>query len=239
MNRTQHRLAPLGRDGQVLALIVAVEAVVVAAYYLFSPSEVRSVRYVLYPFVWINVGLWAVLRTAPPSATARRRRLAGVLAGAYFVLLALVTGLVGVSIDLPLLAVGAGATLGVDLVPAHAAAHPVGWRVSVSAPGWSPRIAYVGHEFYVYLVPYRVVGYLSLAYLLYVAALDATRSAVPGVVGMAACLGCSFPLVAAAIGAAGGSAGVAAAVMDSSVDLSTLAFVLAVALLYWRPGGGS
>jgi hypothetical protein len=236
MTRLQHRFAPPGTELRLLALVVVVESLLVGAYFLGSPAEVRRLRYVLYPFIWINVGLWAVLNTDLPAATTTQRRLAGLAAGAYFLLLAFVTGLVGVSVDLPLLAVGAGTTLGLELLPLHAASHPVGWSVSVSAPGWSPRIAYVGHEFYAYFVPYRVIGYLSLAYLVYAAALDAARSTLPGVLGMAACLGCSFPVVTALVGAAGGSAGLAAAVTDSSVDLSTLAFVAAVGLLYWRPG---
>lgn len=227
-------------EARLLAAVVALELFVVGSYVLLVPGAVTDVRYALYPFVWIDVGLWAVLRTSPPSGSPLARRLAGGLAVGYFLALALVTGLVGVSVDaLPLAAVGAAGFLPLpDLAVAHASAHPTGLSVSMAAPGWGPRVAYVSHAFHLYFVPYRVVGYLSLAYLVYAAALDATRAAVPGVLGLATCLSCSFPLAAAVAGVAGGGAALTTAVSPVSVDLSTAAFVLAVALLSWRPSTG-
>jgi hypothetical protein len=40
-------------------------------------------------------------------------------------------------------------------------------------------------------------------------------------------------------GVAGGSSALTAAVYALSIDLSTVVFVIAVALLYWRPGFGA
>jgi hypothetical protein len=238
------RLALEAPEYRLLAVVVAVELVVTAGYFLLSPAELIRIRYAVYPFVWINAGLWAVLRIDSRSVSSTHRWLAGTVAGAYFLLLAFVTGLIGITTSLPLLALGipGGAVGVVDLFggaipPLHASAHSVGWQVRMASPGWGPRIAYVAHEFYVYFIPYRVVGYLSLAYLVYAAVLDAGRSTLGGVVGVASCVGCSFPLVTALVGVVGGgsAAALTGTVTAYSMDLSTVAFLAAVALLSYRP----
>lgn len=227
---------------RLLGLVVAVELVVVAGYFLLTPAEILSVRYVLYPFVWIDLGLLAVLKTDLAPSPSLHRRLAAVAAGAYFLLLMYVAGLVGLTVDLPLLRLAAGGTAFVPLVdllaavPLHSQTHATGIQVTMAAPGWGPRVAFVTHAFYVNLVPYRVVGYLALAYLTYGAILDAVRAAIPGVVGLASCIGCSFPLLASAVAGIMGSAVLVGTVVPLSVDLSTAAYVVAVGLLYWRPG---
>jgi hypothetical protein len=119
----------------------------------------------------------------------------------------------------------------------HSHAHVHGWQVAVSAPGWGPRVGYAGEAFHAYFVPYRVLGYLSLAYLAYAAALEAGRTALSGVLGLASCVGCAFPATAAlAAAVVGPSSALVGRAVSLSLDLSTLVFVLAVALLYWRPG---
>ena len=71
------------------SLLVTAELGVLAAYSLLGSSSLVSpagVRFWLYPFVWINVGLWAVVRTVPAGfgASGRQRLLAGTLAAGYF-----------------------------------------------------------------------------------------------------------------------------------------------------------
>lgn len=217
------RLLPPAEELRWLGLLVALEAVALVAYFGLVGGSVTGVRYVVYPFVWINAGIWAVARTAPPRAPARHRWAAGALAGAYFLVLAYVTGLVGLDALEHLLA------------GAHTHAVPQGLSVSMSPPGWGPRIALVGDGGYLYFVPYRVIGYLALSYLLYVTVLDTTTAAVSAAVGLASCVGCAFPLVAELAAGVGGAAlvGTASAL---SVDISTAVFVAAVGLLYWRPG---
>lgn len=213
------RLPAVDDELPLLAALLAFEALAVAGYYLLVPGEVESLRYVIYPFVWINIGLLAVAHTDPP--TGGPRRLAAVVSSAYFLLLAYLTGLIGLYVG------GHGS---------HSHDHIQGWSVSMTAPGWGPRIAYMNPDvFHVSFVPYRVIGFLALSYLLYVAIREVTASVTSSVVGVVSCLGCSFPLVTAAAAAAGG-AGFASLVSTYSVDLSTLLFVSAVGLLMWRPG---
>ncbi len=205
-----------------LAAVVAAELLLLVGYFGATGARPTSVRYALYPFVWMNVGVWAVLHVASPPAARPLRLAAGGLAVAYFLLLAYVSGLLGVEL---------GSAAG------HAHGHVVGFQFTPSAPGWGPRIGYAGETFHLAFVPYRVVGYLSLSYLLYAALLDARASPLPGVLGLAACIGCAFPLVSPLFGGlAGGAAALTGVAATYSVDLSTAAFLAGVGLLYWRPG---
>lgn len=217
-------------------LVVAAELFAVGVYLGPAGGEVRTVRYALYPFLWINVGLWVVYRTDPRAASRRTRWVAGAVAAAYFLVLANLTGLIAVE-TAPLSLQAAG--LVPHLPVAHAGGELSGLQVTMGTPGWGPRVAYVGEGFHAYFVPFRVIGYLSLSYLVYAAVLEAAGAALPGLVGLASCVGCSFPLAAGPVaGLTGGAVAVGAAAAGLEVDLSTAAFLAAVALLYWRPGFG-
>lgn len=209
---------PPREDLPWLLAAIVVETILVVGYFVATPATVLDPRYVVYPLVWINVGLWAVVRTPLPRGSGRAKLIAGVLSIGYFVLLAWLSGLVGVHTHeyLPrgLYRVGQG---------------------SIGSIGWGPRIAFVADAFYLYFIPYKVIGFLSLSYLVYTTLLEATDAALSGAIGVFACVSCAFPVFSSfAAGLLGPSAFIAA-VYQVSVDLSTLVFVLAVALLYWRP----
>jgi len=206
------------RDVQLLGLAIAAELLLLAVYVAATPAELTRPRYALYPFVWINVGLWAVLRTVPPRATPGRRLVAGLVAGLYLLVLCWLAGLVGFVAGAP-----------TDLL---------GISIGYGSPGWE-RIRLVTSAVYVVVVPYRVIGYLVLAYLVYVTVLDTAAAAVSGALGFVSCLSCSFPILASlAAGVFGGGAAITGALYAYSVDISTAVFVVAVALLYYRPGFG-
>lgn len=202
------------------ALLVNTELLLLLAYALTSDSQLlslRGLRLWIYPFVWINVALWAVLRTTPADVPPRQRSLAALLAVGYFVLLAYAGGLFTV-----------GHVHGPDTMR-------VSW---LNPPGWSPAFLYAGNGLTLSLIPYKVVGYAALAYLVYATVLDAAGSAVTGVLGLLSCVSCSWPvLVTLATGAFGSGTVLASAVYGWSYDLSTLVFVVTVCLLYWRPFG--
>ena len=215
-------LAPHPRlpDRRVSVGILVVEALWVLAHFALTPATVTDLRYVVYPFVWINAGLYAVWRVEPEPAGDGIRRLADFAGAGYFLVLAWLSGLLAV------------------YGPDHAHAHLHGWQVTAATPGWGPRVAYVGDWFHVYFVPYRVVGYLALAYLLWVAVRDLSARTLTGVLGVATCIGCSFSLLMPLVGVVGvGGAGLAS-VSALSLDLSTAAFLLAVGVFVRRPGGG-
>ncbi|MFB6122987.1 MAG: hypothetical protein ABEJ78_05975 [Haloferacaceae archaeon] len=171
-------------------------------------------RYALYGLTWVAVGVAAVATTDVPATTDRTRRRARLLALGYFAVLAVAGGLVTPAGPM-------GAT---------------GFRVATLPPGWGPALVYGGASVNVVLMPARVVGYLALAHLVYATAVDAAGAAVSGVVGVFSCVSCSWPVLASlSTSLLGGGSALAGAATSLSYDLSTLVFLVTVALLYWRP----
>ena len=202
------------RDVQLLAGLTAAELLLLGAYLLSTPAQLTRARYALYPFVWINVGLWAVMQSRVPPASRRRRLLGATVAGVYLLALLYLAGLIGVH-------------------PEGTPRSLVGITVGYGTPGWE-RIRVVMPAFHLTLIPFRVVGYLALSVLVYVTVLDAATAAVSGALGFVSCLSCSFPIIASlASGAVGGSAAVVGVLFGYAVDISTAVF-----LLYYRPGFG-
>ncbi|WP_255196653.1 DUF7546 family protein [Halorarius litoreus] len=201
--------------------IVNAELLVLLLYFLFvtgPPSSLGFVLLVSYPFVWLNVSWWAYRNTEPATASTRRKLLAGGVAAGYFLLLAYVGGLL-----LP----GIG-----DLA--------TGLRVVTFQvpPGFAPAVLYSGQLIVVNIIPYQLVGYLTLAYLVYVTAIDVSGNLAAGVVGLFSCVSCTFPVIAAVVSGITGSATFAATITQQSYGLSTVVFVVTVLLLRWRPDMG-
>ncbi|MFB6268683.1 MAG: hypothetical protein ABEH83_01980 [Halobacterium sp.] len=204
----------------LLAAAVLAELALVAGYLGATAAEATSVRYLLYPFVWLNVAVAAVFATRPPAASRRLQVAVGVAAAAYFLVLAYFGGV------LELTHVG------------HSHGHGASGLVVFTSlpPGWGPTVVYDHALFSLTVVPYQFVGYLALTYLVWVALLDTASAAFSGAVGLLSCASCSWPVFASLLAGALGGSAVASIVYSFSVDLSTAAFVAAVALLVWRPG---
>jgi hypothetical protein len=208
------------RDVRLLGVVVAAELALLGIYVLATPGDVTTPRYALYPFVWINAGIWAVFHTDVPSATRIQQVAAGLVAVVYLFVLLWFAGLVGID-------------------PAGNPADIVGLTIGYGSPGWE-RVRLVLPGAYLTLIPYRVIGYLTLSFLVFVTLLDATEAALSGAIGLLSCISCSFPILASlSTGLFGGSAALATNVLAYSVDVSTAVFLLALALLYYRPGFGS
>lgn len=186
--------------------LVAAEAVLLGAYLVVADAPVLPPRYLLYPFVWVNVAVVAVARTTPTAATPRARTVALLVAGAYLAALAAVTGVVAAG----------GTSVSARVV----------WDLP---PGWGPALLVHGAGLRVALFPYETVGYAALGYLVYATALEA-RALLGGVVGLASCVGCTLPVAAAAASTLLGGAA-AAGVAGGAHDLSTAAFVASAVLL--------
>ena len=202
------------------ALLVLVELLAVLLYVRLAPVQPLEYRVYAYPFVWINVGLWAIVATDPPAAVAAQRRAAGMVAAGYFLLLSYAGGVVASGYSLT------GGTPGFY----------AGLRTL--PPGWGPVLLWNTSLVKVTVYPYKLVGYLALAYLVYVLVLDAAgaSSAFGGVLGLLSCVSCSWPVLATLVtGAVGGGSALAAAANSEVYGLSTLVFVATVGLLYWRP----
>jgi hypothetical protein len=108
----------------------------------------------------------------------------------------------------------------------------------MTMPGWGPRVGYAGDVLTVNLVPFRVIGYLALAYLVYAALADLAGAALSGILGLGSCLSCTLPIVGSLGAGVAGGTGAAATLSSLSVDVSTAVFVASVALLTFRPSVG-
>ncbi|WP_336035975.1 DUF7546 family protein [Halobacterium yunchengense] len=205
-------LRPAPETAAAFVALSVAELAVLAAYVAATPGDVTAVRYLLYPFAWLNAAALAVWRVDLAPASRRRRVLAAAAGAGYFLALAWVGGLVS---------------------PAHhAGGVTVYWGLP---PGWGPLVVAIVGPARFAPTPYQAVGYLALAYLVAAAVRDADASLTGLVVGAFSCVSCTLPLLAAAVSAvAGGTVGVAASAAWS-YDLSTLAFLSAVCLLAWRP----
>jgi hypothetical protein len=215
-----HDLAPHPSTLLVAGAMVLAEVLLVAWYYALSETAVLvDPTTVLYPFVWINVGVLAVWRTTPAPTTPRRTAVAGLVAAGYFVVLSYFGGILAPGYALSGLAGEPSLTALVD-VP----------------PGFGPALLYGGPLVDVALIPYKAVGYLALAYLVYATVVDAAGAAAVGLLGLLSCVSCTWPILASVLSGVTGATG-SLAFAGASYELSTLVFVVTVALLYWRPLG--
>lgn len=203
------------------ALLVLSELLAVLLFVLQPGITPTDPLIYVYPFVWINVGLWGVVVVSLPEAESHHRRGAALLVAAYVLVLGYAAGM---------LAPG-GIPPGVD--------GPFTLKLANVPPGWGPSVTAYAPGFSVQLMPYQVVGYAALAYLVYATLLDAATSAAGGALGLLTCVSCSWPVLSSIVsGLVGSTAALTAAVYARPYGLATVAFVLTVVVLVWRPGVG-
>ena len=201
------------------AILLNFEVLLLFLYATVSESQLMglsALRYWVYPFIWINVGIWAIVRTRPTPTSTRHRRIGLVLAVGYFAVLAYVGGLVNGPIP-----------------------NPTGFSVQMGLPpGWGPALFYSSSLFTITILPYKAIGYAALAYLVYATVLDAAGSAVTGLLGLLSCVSCTWPVLATIItGVFGSGTAIAGAAYAQSYGPSTSLFVVTIRLLHWRPFG--
>lgn len=216
----------LGRPSRtavaVIAIILVGQLSLLGLY--LSSFQPRISYFLFYPIIWITVSCWVLLHARSNAENARQQLVAAGIALLYFLLLAYLGGIF---------------SLHPTTAPAEAFA--TGLRIEGAAPpGYAPALFYVGSTVTLALIPYLLVGYVTLAYLVYITILDTWKASAPGLLGIFGCIGCSWPILASLVASAGGMTGaVATAVYDNAYPLSTIAFLLAVGLLYWRPAFGT
>lgn len=197
------------------ALLVAAEAAAIAAYLTVADVTAVAALPYLYPFVWLNASVWALARVDVPAVSRRRRLLAGGVGAGYFLLLAFIGGV------------------------AHLGGMGTGVRIAWLPPGWGPALLYSGTALTVVAMPYKVVGYATLAYLVGVTVADAAGSALSGLVGLFSCVSCTWPVLATVLTTLfGGASAAATLATNQPYGLSTLVFLSAIGLLVWRPTPG-
>ncbi|WP_435067995.1 DUF7546 family protein [Haloplanus sp. C73] len=192
-------------------LVLAGEIALVTAYLAVTGVTVTEPRYVVYPFVWINIGVWAMWRVEVPSVDRRQRAIATAIAGVYLLVLSWAGGVLLLGLTGP--------------IPGGAVSS-IHWNV----PGWGPTVVYGTPRIRLALIPFKTIGYVAMTYLVYVRLLDATRAVLSGVLGLVSCVGCTFSILLPLLGA---TTLFGSTLTGLSWDLSTLVYLLTVALLYW------
>ncbi|MFW6448715.1 MAG: DUF7546 family protein [Halobacteriota archaeon] len=195
-----------------------VEFALVALYLRFGHTRLESIRYHVYPFVWINVALFAVLRSRPVRAGRRARLVAAGIAFAYLGLLLWLPG--NLSYD-----------------PAGALGTGFEWRMAV--PGWGPVFAFEGAALRLRLVPFEAIGYAGLSYLVYLNLLLVSRASLAAVAAVGTCVGCTVPVLVPLLGLLGGAgSSLASTAYAWSYDVGTALFVVVAAVLLWSQLAG-
>jgi hypothetical protein len=203
-------LIPTGHSLALWAVVLNTELIAVLLYLLFVRGAATDLVLLAFPFVWLNVAGWVLLRVRPAPASTRRRTAAAAVAVGYGLVLGFVGGVFGTG----------GSGTGLRFVFA-------------AQPGFAPAVVYGGAGFAVALTPWKVAGYLALSYLVYVTVVDASGGVAGGIVGLFSCVSCVLPIVASVVGGAIGAGGVLyQAALAQSYGLSTAIFLASVGLLY-------
>lgn len=223
---------PSRQDLLVGAAVLNAELLAVLVYLAVNSVVIQSWRFIVYAFLWINVGLFAIAKTDPTPTNGRTKRIALLVAVGYFLLLAVAGGLVGPSHSSPIASF---------LADGHVHSHGslssgASYEVRMLPPGWGPAFVYEGGWVMLILMPYKVVGYVSLAYLVYATVIDAATASISGALGLLSCVSCTWPVLGSVVTSLfGGGSAVAVAATMWPYDVSTVAFLAAVGLLMWRP----
>ena len=200
------------------AAILWFETVVVGWYVLYEPVKITDPMVLVYPLVWINASLLALWVTDTPDASRRLRVLGAALGVGYFLVLAYVGGLI-------------------QIHALHGHSHAFGFSVTWPLPpGWGPTVLFSNTVLGVAFTPYKVLGYATLAYLVYVTVLETVGSVWAGAIGLLSCVSCTWPVLGTILtGTLGSSTAVVVFATEQPYAASTLVFLSAVGLLVWRP----
>ncbi|WP_425498471.1 DUF7546 family protein [Natrinema soli] len=185
--------------------------------YVTGDIGVRITHFLI-PFIWTTVSVWVIWHTHPVSVRPFVQFLAAISSITYLLLLLYLSGLIGPGTSHLGQLTG---TNGIGMT----------WGRSL---GWSPVFLYTGDFITLTVIPYQLAGLLAMSYLVYDALLDLARSAIGGVLGIAACPACVGPLFAPLLtsGVSGSSTVLLLGVYG--YETATVLFIAAVGILYHR-----
>lgn len=192
----------------VATAVVATVALLtaIATYLRLTDAVITTGRSLSYPVVWIVTSLTAAVWIGL-TVRGRPRRWRGVaIGGGYTLVIAWLTGLLGAT------------TGGFPL------------RVHAAPPGWGPIILYDSGLLRLSIVPFKLIAYLALGYVIYALVAAHRGSIRAAAVGVFSCVSCTGPLLVAIIGAVGGTQATTA-VATAGYDIATAALVATFGLL--------
>ncbi|MFB6223030.1 MAG: ABC transporter ATP-binding protein [Haloarcula sp.] len=201
---------PCTRTLVIWAAVLNAELILILGYVVNAAEPTTDPFLLVFPFIWMNVAALVFIRVRPAPIKRRQTLVSAVVALGYLLVLGYVGGVYGTG--------GQG----------------TGFRLVTQAPpGFSPTVVFSGATLSIVLIPWKVAGYLALAYLVFVTVLDASGGAVGGVLGLFSCVSCVLPVIASILGGfAGVGATLSQAALSQSYGLSTAVFILSVGLLY-------
>lgn len=204
------------RDIRPWVAVFILQLYAVFAYFEFTgASPTGELRYLVYPLVWMTVAAWAIVTVDLPVNDRRQLLGASLVGVAYFLLVLWIPGNIGLG------------------TPGGAFA----FRVEMYSPGWGPLLVVTGPSLRLFLVPFEVIGYAGLAYLVTANVLQLSRGALSGMLGLVTCVGCTVPVLVPLIGIIGGPAtSLTTTAYAYSYDIGTALFVITIALLYLGSG---
>jgi len=192
----------------VATAVVATVALLtaIATYLRLTDAVITTGRSLSYPVVWIVTSLTAAVWIGL-TVRGRPRRWRGVaIGGGYTLVIAWLTGLLGAT------------TGGFPL------------RVHAAPPGWGPIILYDSGLLRLSIIPFKLIAYLALGYVIYALVAAHRGSIRAAAVGVFSCVSCTGPLLVAIIGAVGGTQATTA-VATAGYDIATVALVATFGLL--------
>ena len=192
----------------VATAIVATVALLtaIATYLRLTDAVITTGRSLSYPVVWIVTSLTAAVWIGL-TVRGRPRRWRGIaIGGGYTLVIGWLTGLLGAT------------TGGFPL------------RVHAAPPGWGPIILYDSGLLRLSIIPFKLIAYLALGYVIYALVAAHRGSIRAAAVGVFSCVSCTGPLLVAIIGAVGGTQATTA-VATAGYDIATVALVATFGLL--------
>lgn len=221
-NRIEYWSRTYGPQLWTLVLINAllgVQLLLAVLYGAIFGTSLLSFHVFLLPFIWTTVSIVTVWYTDRVSRGWKPTAFAGAVAVSYLLLFLWLSG-----------------TVGFNPSRVEPITGELGFGIEVGRSlGWGPVIYYSGEWIGARIIPYQIIGYLALSYLVYATILDATRSASASTLGLILCPGCA---AAALVPALGGVAGLSAALsffLQYSYEIATVMFVVAMGWLYYQP----
>jgi len=198
--------SPIGAAVATAVVATVVLLTAIATYLRLTDAVITTGRSLSYPVIWIVTSLTAAVWIGL-TVRGRPYRWRGVaIGGGYTLVIAWLTGLLGAT------------TGGFPL------------RVHAAPPGWGPIILYDSGLLRLSIVPFKLIAYLALGYVIYALVAAHRGSVRAAALGVVSCVSCTGPLLVAVVGAIGG-AQATTAVATAGYDIATAALVATFGLL--------
>ncbi len=203
--RIHRRLSPLAFAVGSGILVVSVLGAATASYLSIQQPALTDGRVLVYPVVWSTAAVAAAVWVSRTVRVRPRRWLGAAVGIGYTLALLWLSGTLGASAGMPTS------------------------QLELALPGWGPILLYDNGLVSLAVIPFKLVAYLSLGYIVAVL-VSAAGSARTAALGMASCVSCAAPLLLAVAGLFGGTQATTM-VASTGYDLATVVLLVTFGLL--------